>query len=137
MSRFIRYIRHSGHVVIPAALTGYLWLKGFQTNLPGWPCPFRTLTGIPCPGCYLTRAISAALTGQIDRSIELHLFGPIIAIGLIWWSINSMQTKRLIPKQITIREIALTASALFSYWLARMVATYFLEMNGFPSFPKA
>ena len=134
MNIFLRRLQHAGHL-IPSALTGYLWLKGWQPHLPGWGCPFRALTGIPCPGCFLTRATSAALTGQLDRSIELHLFGPIAAATLVIWSVASIRTNRLIPKQLSFAALAIAAAALFSYWILRILFSYALHLKGFPGFP--
>jgi len=134
MNAILRRLKNNCHL-IPAALTGYLLLKGWQPQLPGWECPFRALTGIPSPGCFLTRATSAALTGQLDRSIELHLFGPIVAATLVIWSIASIRTKRLIPKQPSLPAVSIAISALFSYWLLRMFFSYILHFDGFPGFP--
>ena len=134
MNVFLRRLQHAGHL-IPSVLTGYLWLKGWQPHLPGWGCPFRALTGIPCPGCFLTRATSAALTGQLDRSIELHLFGPIAAATLVIWSIQSLHTKRLFPRNLSLAWIPIGASALFTYWLLRVVLTYSFPTEGFWDFP--
>jgi hypothetical protein len=46
-------LRKSGYL-LPAGLTGWLALKGLHPHLPGWPCPLRALTGIPCRGCFLS-----------------------------------------------------------------------------------
>ncbi|MDP6193995.1 MAG: DUF2752 domain-containing protein, partial [Prochlorococcaceae cyanobacterium ETNP18_MAG_1] len=69
-------MQHAGYL-LPATLTGYLWSKGLQPALPGWPCPLRALTGIPCPTCFLTRATSDALLGDLSSSFEWHAFGPL------------------------------------------------------------
>jgi hypothetical protein len=39
--------------------------------LPVW-CPWRTLLGIECPGCGMTRAISAALHGNLAAAIAFN-----------------------------------------------------------------
>jgi len=40
-------------------------------------CMFRAYTGLPCPGCGLTRSLIAAAHGKIRRSFSLHRLGPI------------------------------------------------------------
>jgi hypothetical protein len=45
-------------------------------------CPFRTLTGIPCPGCGMTRSFLAIAKGNLSSAIGYNLFGPILFIGL-------------------------------------------------------
>jgi len=50
-----------------AVLGGLLHLAGYQlaSALPGVPlCPFNALTGLPCPGCGMTRAFLAL--GRLD-----------------------------------------------------------------------
>ena len=47
--------------------------SGF-TNGGGIPCIWRTLTGYPCPGCGLTRALGSIST--LDFNSALH-FNPI------------------------------------------------------------
>ncbi|TKV59293.1 DUF2752 domain-containing protein [Nakamurella flava] len=39
-------------------------------------CPFRLLTGLPCPGCGLTRSWVFAVHGDLDASLAAHPFGP-------------------------------------------------------------
>lgn len=134
MDRFLRRLYHAGYL-LPASLTGYLWLKGFHPHLPGWGCPFLAITGIPCPGCFLTRATSAALTGRFAESIELHLFGPITAAMLLGWSLTSIRSKRLMPTRHQLPMLAIAASSLFSYWVLRILLSYGLHIQGFPGFP--
>lgn len=44
-------------------------------------CPFRRVTGLPCPGCGLTRSWVYATHGWWRESFLAHPFGPL-ALGL-------------------------------------------------------
>lgn len=80
---------------LPAALVqerGFTWAcagvtAGFVSlNLAGvhvWTCPFLQVTGLPCPGCGMTRSCSSLLRGDLAGSLSWHLFGPLfLLIGL-------------------------------------------------------
>jgi hypothetical protein len=126
-----RWLRRSG-CLLPAGLTLYLAVKGAHPALPGWPCPLRALTGIPCPTCFLTRATAAALAGRLETSIHLHAFGPLVALGLVAWSCSAIRQRRFLPFRIPDWGVALTALALLAYWLLRLL----LERGfGLPMFP--
>lgn len=43
-------------------------------------CSFYNLTGIPCPGCGLTRSVSATLHGQLPLALYFNPFGIPIAL---------------------------------------------------------
>ena len=45
-----------------------------------WRCPLRQLTGIPCPTCYLTRSVLAALQGNLAQALQWHAFGPVLVV---------------------------------------------------------
>ena len=121
--------------MIPSALTAVLWLKGHYPQVPGWACPFRALTGIPGPGCYLTRATSAALTGDLQRAVEFHLFGPVVAAALLAWSLMALRKRRLIPAHVALAPMSIIASAFALYWLLRLVLSYGFGVVGSPGFP--
>ena len=131
-SRFLSRIRQSGYL-LPAALTGYLWLKGGWPELPGLSCPLRALTGIPCPTCFLTRATCASLRGDWPHALELHAFGPVVAAALVLWSVQAIRTKRLYPKGLEAWHLVAAALALLTYWTVRMGLTYGLGIQAFPS----
>jgi hypothetical protein len=120
---------------LPASLTGYLWLKGLHPALPGWPCPLRALTGIPCPTCFLTRATGAALRGDLPSSLQLHAFGPVVATALLWWSITALRQRRLVPPQLPAWPLGAGALALVAYWGLRLWLSFGLGIQGFPGFP--
>ena len=108
-----------------------MWLKGLFPQLPGFSCPLRAITGIPCPTCFLTRATSAALTGDLYNALHWHLFGPVMAAVLIGWSVVSIRQRRLVPRGLiqgaaARPTIALSTGALQAYWLLR------LSLNAWP-----
>lgn len=44
-------------------------------------CPFRAITGIPCPGCGLTRSFMAIARGDFENALRMHLFGPVLFLA--------------------------------------------------------
>ena len=129
---FLNRLRHSGFV-LPAALTGYLWLKGGWPELPGLSCPLRALTGIPCPTCFLTRATCASLRGDWHQALQLHAFGPLVAAALLLWSVQAIRRRRFYPQGLEAWHLVGVVLALVAYWGARMGLNYGLGMQTFPS----
>lgn len=50
--------------------------------LPGI-CTFRSLTGIPCPGCGLLRSMVSAMHGEVARSLKYHRLGLVTIVYII------------------------------------------------------
>lgn len=41
-------------------------------------CPFKMLTGFPCPGCGITKSLVYFYEGDIYKSLSYHIFGPLV-----------------------------------------------------------
>jgi len=106
--------------LLPAGLTLALGLKGLHPDLPGWPCPLRALTGLPCPTCFLTRATAAALTGQLAEAVRWHAFGPLVAVGLLVWSLHSLRRGTAAPPPWPRGLVVGAGVLLLLYWLLRL-----------------
>ena len=104
---------------LPSVLISYLYLKNYY-SLPGISCPFRQITGIPCPTCFLTRSTCMALQGDLEDSFRMHIFGPFVALFLIIWSIKSIQLKKLFPFSLNEKFLLIFTFSLLSYWIIRM-----------------
>ena len=104
---------------LPSVLVSYLYFKNYY-SLPGISCPLRQITGIPCPTCFLTRSTCLAFQGDFENSFRMHLFGPFIALFLIFWSIKSIKTKQLFPFLITDKFLVISSLSLLIYWIYRM-----------------
>jgi hypothetical protein len=75
---------------VSGALGGALWAALAVWTPPSDPaqslCLFRHVTHLDCPGCGLTRSISALAHGDLAGSIAAHPLGAAIALqaALAW-----------------------------------------------------
>lgn len=43
-------------------------------------CPFKMLTGLPCPGCGMIKSMVSLYRGDLAASFRYHLFGPLLIL---------------------------------------------------------
>ena len=100
-----------------------------MAGLPALNCPFLATTGVPCPGCGLSRGVMALGQGDWRTSLTYHAFALPIFLGLLFVGVVS-----LLPRPLHGRIQAATASleqrtgfvailliSLVLYWVARLV----------------
>lgn len=78
--------RQAGTIAV--ALLGALAVDP-NRPLPFDLCVFKSLLGIPCPACGLTRAVCHALRGDWAVSVSYHPAGVLLAAGLVGWMLWS------------------------------------------------
>ena len=120
--------------VLPISLTSYLFFKQKFPWLPGYSCPIRHATGVPCPSCFLTRSICASLGGDFLNAFKIHLFGPPLAALLIIWSILSLKRKKIIRINFKSKFLFIGFSFFLTYWIYRLIMYFILGVKVFPDF---
>jgi hypothetical protein len=63
-----------------AAMLGIASVRPLLPIEPGLPCPLRTVTGVPCPLCGMTRSVTAAVHGDLARSVFLNPAGIVVVV---------------------------------------------------------
>ena len=112
--------RRSGWISLGVLAALTLRAQGAPLLLPG--CPLRSLTGIPCPTCFLTRSALATLHGDLGEALELHLFGPPLVMGLGWIGWQQGILGRPLPRLGSSFWPLLLAlgTGLAAYWILRL-----------------
>jgi hypothetical protein len=93
------------------------------------PCPLLETTGIPCPGCGMSRACVALLKGDIEGSLHLHAAAPfliaaialLLAGGLLPPRPRAWLLGRVEQLEQTTHLPALLLICAVLYWLARLL----------------
>lgn len=96
-----------------------LALRSWGLPLPGWSCPLRQLTGVPCPTCYLTRSLMAALRGDLASALHWHPLGPGLLVLLLGLSGGLLLGAVPSPRRLVAGGSAL-ASLTLVVWLTRL-----------------
>ena len=105
-----------------------LCLLGVALATPGIQlprCAFKTITGLPCPTCGLTRTIIALSRGDVDRALFMNPLATIVcAAGLLYLlysvAVLTLRLPRLRPtlSAIGARRVRIGAVALLATnWL--------------------
>jgi len=99
-------------------------------------CPFKMLTGFPCPGCGITKSLVFLYRGDLEKSFAYHLFGPpvfLVSLVGLMLILYSFITKRTIvkPKIFGKKTAYIIASTLFIYHACRLV--YFITNHSWES----
>lgn len=96
-------------------------------------CPFRLVTGLPCPFCGSTRAVGAVLQGDLVGSLALNPIGPLtmvlVVVALVaprWTRTRWQQLKASwsgMPRRGQWLWGTAAIAALWALTISRMVAT--------------
>jgi len=115
---------------------GALHLGLSLAGLPAWNCPIRAATGIPCPGCGLTRATIQLLHGDVASSLQTHAFAPVLLL-LIVFMIAALflpeKGRRLLISYFKNLE---THYGLTSYLMVTFMLYWCVRLMGVLPFPK-
>lgn len=91
-------------------------------------CMVRAWTGVPCPGCGLTRSFCALATGHLGRSFRFHGLGPLLFGALValvpLLAIEAVRRRRFAWLHATIasRGLVMTlAAGLVVNWVLHMM----------------
>ena len=80
-------------------------------------CPFKLITGFPCPGCGITKAIIFFYEGALLKSLSYHVLGPVLPIACVF-AIMVLSTELVTQKNYF-------SSILYSKKLAYILAVLF------------
>ena len=97
-----------------ALLVALLIPAGSIDHGPVW-CPFRLLTGLPCPACGLTRSWVAFVHGRIGDSIAFNPFGPLTVIVAVLLVVGVHKRFPGVTRRLQSRPVV---GALVGVWLA-------------------
>lgn len=119
-----------GRALLFAVLTAGLAVAYIWRPEPGSPsiCMMKNLLKVGCPGCGLTRSVTAAAHGAIGEAFRWHLFGPVfLAIALaVWGSLAAemITTRAILPDLSTggwSKGLIGMLVALIAYWVVRAI----------------
>lgn len=90
-------------------------------------CPFRLLTGLPCPGCGLTRSWVYWLHGDWQAGLAANPFGIVLLVAAVSFAVataRALVTSRPVPsidELVRRRSVALVAGAWLAFAVVRMI----------------
>src|SRR4051794_33769836 len=100
----LRDLRSAGGLMLGAAA---LW-PALPVH-PGFACPLRTLTGIPCPLCGMTTSVVACVHLDLHAAVAANPAGPIAVLVALWLLWRRPATLRL-PTILVVLGVLLTWS---------------------------
>ncbi|MDD2823642.1 MAG: DUF2752 domain-containing protein [Bacteroidales bacterium] len=93
-------------------------------------CPFKMLTGLPCPGCGMVKSMVSLYRGAWMESLEYHLFGPLMVLfsvcALVVMIIELIRGKEIPLRWLYSPGVAWGVAATLGTWhLARIIVFIF------------
>lgn len=112
---FLMFFNHDNHLEVDQSL-----------------CPFKMLTGFPCPGCGITKSMVYFYEGDIYKSLYYHILGPFViafcTATVLVLSLELITKKEYFNKMLFNKKIAYGLGIfLGTYHFIRII--YFIKSN--------
>lgn len=66
------------------------------TRIPA--CPSRLITGVPCPGCGLTRSVTSLEHGDVAKAWRYNPFGIVAMLVILWYVVRPVLGERRVER---------------------------------------
>lgn len=121
-------------LAVPFLITLTSGLEGIEAKQS--LCPIKMVTGMPCPGCGVTKSIMFLYEGDFSASMGFHLFGPLVVvaaiIAIVVLSLEIYTKKTYLNKVLYNKRLTyVLATILIVYHLSRLIV--FISENDFES----
>jgi len=109
---------------------GAAYLFFFEPGKTGFfpACPFRTLTGLSCPGCGSTRGLHRLLHGDIVSALKFNplmvLFLPFLLYALVRYTAAAVTGRPLQRHNLDPKYIWMLFGVIMSFWIFRNTRFY-------------
>jgi hypothetical protein len=103
------------------------------SDLPGVVlCPFRAVTGLPCPGCGMTRAFCSIGHGELARAFGYNALAPFVFLAamLVWAhalaTLLKLDSARAALERLRPNERAgrVMLAVTLAWWAARLLGGF-------------
>jgi hypothetical protein len=109
----------AGTVIAVLVAAGLLVVGPGETSV----CLIRTMTGVACPGCGMTRAAAALLRGDVPMAWSLHPLAPLVALQavVIWilWGWTVLVRRSRVDEAILLWLFLGNFALLVLVWIVR------------------
>jgi hypothetical protein len=108
-----------------AAGASYIAVANPGTDSAFIPCPFRSLTGMWCPGCGLTRATASLSQGDLGQALRFNalVFAALAAVIVAWslwfWQEFTKRRLQLLPDRLRPLVASITVAVLLGFGVLR------------------
>jgi formate/nitrite transporter FocA (FNT family) len=131
---FVKKIVLIAGALITLAVPFFIWQHDANVESAQSLCPFKMATGLPCPGCGITKSFISIYQGDLRKSFSYHLFGPLAFvlsfIVIIVLSIELFSGKKYFRWLVYNKTLAwVLAITLMVYHFVRLVI--FLSSHNF------
>lgn len=104
------------HVIIFVAAMGVL---AALMLLDIYRCPFKAISGIPCPGCGMTRAVLSACKGDFREAFRYHPLW-IVAVPLVLVEVLNAMGGIKIPAKVNNIILIIAGVLLLAVYIIRL-----------------
>lgn len=102
-------------------------------------CPFKMISGFPCPGCGITKSLVYFFQGDLLKSLSYHILGPFVVLfslfSIVLLTCEIAIRKEYLNKYFYNKKLAYGLGVFLTiYHVCRLI--YFVQNNSIDSILK-